>query len=323
MDSLVALFSQHSRRLATLASVAMIMLIMASVAQTVLFFLEHMNETQVAPVNVPAPSRSTSESTVDLAALSLFGRVRSDPVEAVVDAPETRLNLELKGIFTAEDPDNSTAIISERNKAGELYRVGDRLPGNAVLSAINDDHILLRRGGRTEKLMFPDAKLRFSADNSSAGGVTRTSTSASTSTADSARMAQIRERLAERRRNTRNRDQANGNTARPSARTIREYISQNRDQINSNPAELLSQAGLSPVQEGDAKGYRVSGAGAESPLLQAGLKPGDVVMSVNGQPVGNAMNDSGLVDQALAAGRVRVEVQRADRRFFLTVPIPD
>jgi hypothetical protein len=34
------------------------------------------------------------------------------------------------------------------------------------------------------------------------------------------------------------------------------------------------------------------------------------------------MNDARLVDQARSAGRVRVEVERGGRRFFLTIPIP-
>jgi hypothetical protein len=34
------------------------------------------------------------------------------------------------------------------------------------------------------------------------------------------------------------------------------------------------------------------------------------------------MNDARLIDQARAAGRVRVEVERGGRRFFLTIPIP-
>ena len=61
---------------------------------------------------------------------------------------------------------------------------------------------------------------------------------------------------------------------------------------------------------------------AGTALTQAGLQAGDVVVSVNGVAVGVAMNDSRLVDQAMAAGRVRVEVQRTGRRFFLTIPIP-
>ena len=49
---------------------------------------------------------------------------------------------------------------------------------------------------------------------------------------------------------------------------------------------------------------------------------GDVILSVNGQPVGNMSNDQALIDQVMAQKRVRVGVQRKQRKFYLTVPIP-
>ena len=48
----------------------------------------------------------------------------------------TRLNLELQGVFTNNNPDLSSAIIAERGKNGELFAIGDRVPGNALLHAV-------------------------------------------------------------------------------------------------------------------------------------------------------------------------------------------
>ena len=48
-----------------------------------------------------------------------------------------------------------------------------------------------------------------------------------------------------------------------------------------------------------------------------------MILSVNGTPVGDVRSDSALIDQAMEQRRVRVEIQRDDRRFFLTVPIPE
>lgn len=90
--------------------------------------------------------------------------------------------------------------------------------------------------------------------------------------------------------------------------------------IENDPLTALSKLGVQPVQDGEAKGYRLDNS---NPVLaQAGLRSGDVIMSVNGKPVGIATNDSALIDQVLEQRRVRVEVQRDNRRFFLTVPIP-
>ena len=64
----------------------------------------------------------------------------------MVAAPETRLNLELQGVFTNNNPDLSSAIIAERGKNGELFAIGDRVPGNALLHAVEQDHVLIKRG---------------------------------------------------------------------------------------------------------------------------------------------------------------------------------
>jgi general secretion pathway protein C len=95
-----------------------------------------------------------------------------------------------------------------------------------------------------------------------------------------------------------------------------------RDQLSEDPQKVLNEIGIAPVAQGEASGYRIAGEVPEQVLNQAGLQRGDVVLSVNGTPVGNVGNDQALIDQALAAGRVRVEIQRNDRKFYLTVPIP-
>jgi len=99
-------------------------------------------------------------------------------------------------------------------------------------------------------------------------------------------------------------------------------MSANEEKIRQNPGAVLSELGMSPVSDGEAKGYKVGGSISQSTLTQAGLQQGDVILSVNGKPVGNAMNDSAMIEQAMASKRVRVEVQRDTRRFFLTVPVP-
>jgi len=89
----------------------------------------------------------------------LFGR---EGVKKVVqadrpkEAPKTRLRLILKGVFTAEQGGESGAIVEEIGKPADYYRIGDTLPGNAVLEEVYSDRILLRRDGRLETLAFED-----------------------------------------------------------------------------------------------------------------------------------------------------------------------
>jgi general secretion pathway protein C len=294
-----------------------VILLSLSIANGVLFLIENLGEvavyTEDASAALNAPRKT---STVDLASLKLFGQVQATQAPAVVDAPETKLNLELQGVFLADVKESSTAIVAEKNKTGELFRIGDKLPGNAILSEVFADHILLRRGTRVEKLMFPASNLSASTFQPSN---LQTARSTSNDAASRAKLQQVRERLAARKQ------QINGETrTQPAApgSSLRKYMAANEEKIRQNPEGVLSEFGMSAVSEGEAKGYTLGGSIPQSTLTQAGLQQGDVILSVNGKPVGNARNDSALIDQAMASKRVRVEVQRDTRRFFLTVPIP-
>ena len=104
-----------------------------------------------------------------------------------------------------------------------------------------------------------------------------------------------------------------------SARQVFQAYSQ---RLQEDPAGLLAELGLSAVSPTEARGYHLGAAAAQPLLQQAGLQAGDVILSVNGVALGQALQDSALIQQVLDAGLVRVEVQRGERRFFLTAPIP-
>ena len=49
---------------------------------------------------------------------------------------------------------------------------------------------------------------------------------------------------------------------------------------------------------------------------------GDRILSINGQTLDNGLSEKDIARQAMSAGRLRVEVARGERKFFLTVPVP-
>ena len=311
LQNLTLLFAQHSRRVAMLVNIILIVLMSLTVANAVLFFMEMSAPASTSPVRQsvqpaePAPVYKVSD-------LELFGRAQAAAPTAVIDAPETKLNLELQGVFIAEDDNRSTAIIGQRSKVGELYAIGDRLPGNATLASVYVDHVLIRRSGRVEKLMFSEGKLNIDKTNASTGGSRAVPHTRSGSTASRAELEQIRDRL----RNAAPPNPDTGPTVNRSS-GLEDYA----QRLRQDPMSVLGEVGLSAVNDGESGGYRVD-ASAQSAIRQAGLQPGDVVVSVNGRPIGNVMNDTALIDQVMASSRVRVEVQRGERRFFLTVPVP-
>ena len=314
MDSIVAFYQQYRRQLATSIGVVMAMVIGLSLANGILFALEHWDDK--VPVSIVAPAGNAVESprkpASSIARLNLFGDVQQSNVVVAAEAPETRLNLELQGVFIATVTADSTAIVAERGKDGELFSIGDRLPGNAVLEAVLNDHILLKRGGQIEKLMFSDSNIRqqFSANETASPEPTVEFNN------PASRLSQIRQRIADRQRTPRTA------VAQPGA-NLKNFVNEYRDRLESDPAGLLSELGVSAVSEGEASGYRISDELPSQKMLQAGLQEGDMILSVNGTPVGDVRSDSALIDQAMEQRRVRVEIQRDDRRFFLTVPIPE
>jgi general secretion pathway protein C len=85
-------------------------------------------------------------------------------IEAILDAPDTTLNLELYGVHEATDvesgrplPDQGTAIISSGSAEQEHYTVGETINrgSGARLHSVYYDRVLLDRGGRLETLRLP------------------------------------------------------------------------------------------------------------------------------------------------------------------------
>ena len=106
--------------------------------------------------DVLKPEARTSLSTVP--PLHVFGEADKEPVaiDQPIEAPDTRLRLELTGLFASTDPQQSIAIIAEKNGKDEAYRVGDSVPGNATVHEIYADRVILRRLGNLETLRLKE-----------------------------------------------------------------------------------------------------------------------------------------------------------------------
>ena len=94
-----------------------------------------------------------------------------------------------------------------------------------------------------------------------------------------------------------------------------------RERLQQDPNGTLNSLGVAPVAADGAKGYRLDSLAASPYLAQTGLQAGDVVLSVNGRPVGDVQQDHLEIDNILAQGSARLEVQRGTRRFFVTASL--
>lgn len=202
--------------------------------------------------------------------------------EEPVDAPETRLQLELLGVFqTGAQGQSPGAIIAEEGDNGELYRVGDRLPGNARLEQVHADRVILRRQGQLETLKLESPGLD--------GGV------------------QSVDRSDDQR--SREDDKDSGGDQDEDGPAMSGDVEEQRERI-------IRGLGL----ESNDEGY-VIGESAPAQLLdRAGLKPGDVVVSVNGHDVGQKKADLAALKEYHDRGSAEVVIQRGSQQFTVTVP---
>jgi general secretion pathway protein C len=244
-----------------------------------------------------SPSNTHSApSLLAVAALHLFGEADSaavTPPPSVIDAPETRLSLTLRGIVAVSAAGQGHALIAEGSRDELVYKVGDALPGGAVLHEVLADKVILKRGERFETLTLPRERVNFE-DNASGGaaaaGRSATATGAPASGAADGGISQ-------------------------QLRTLRETV------VN-DPQQALSLVQVQPVMEGGVvKGYRVN-PGKERKLFQGvGLRAGDVVTSVNGVALSDTAQLASLYSQFQSLNRFDLVVERGGRPTSLTIDL--
>ncbi len=264
-----------------------LVLVVAFVGANAFWFFTAGPEPLPVAVENTLPAERVGADVDALQAMNLFGTPAAAPREPTTEViQETRLSLVLVGVFVADEAEASSALIARSGAKPELYSIGDQLPGGATLIEVFPDRAVIRRGGARELVRFAESR----SISVSRVGPARTATTS---------------------RNARVPDEPQQSFAE----TIEEY----RTEIDESPEVALERLGVDPVVAGQAQGYTL---GSQPALLaRTGLKTGDVILSVNGRPVGNVNQDRLELDNIVAQGTARLEVKRGARRFFVTVSL--
>lgn len=90
----------------------------------------------------------------EIVSMHLFGESEVVPVDPTISAPETKLNLKLVGIL-AIGGEEGLALIASGGRKEKVFKVGDKLPGNATLKAVYADKVLLQSNRGLETLKLP------------------------------------------------------------------------------------------------------------------------------------------------------------------------
>ncbi|MGK0442208.1 MAG: general secretion pathway protein C [Pseudohongiellaceae bacterium] len=219
-------------------------------------------EARTAPAVVSAAQKTSAKVDVaKLQSFNLFGASGGELtatqavvplVQKTVDAEPTRLKLALSGVVVTPNPKEALAMIQYQGKEDQ-YAIGDKLPmGRVVLSQIHHDHVIIENAGRYESLWLFDGE---------------TNTSATPAPVVSASPVKPSSKKLDMRQN------------KQLSSTARNY----RNRLYNNPSSLADVIRISPQQsEGQLKGYRVSPGRDKKQFEALGLKPNDVVTSING-----------------------------------------
>lgn len=135
-----------------------------------------------------APKANNQKAFRQLTSANLFGIAGQTKTTKATKAPETRLNLVLKGVFAAIPMTNASAIIAKgKNGKEEIYGIGDKLPGGVTIKEIHPEHVVLERKGQLETLYMPK--------NNSIGKLTRSTSKNTLATTPGKALKNIRQNI--------------------------------------------------------------------------------------------------------------------------------
>ena len=245
----------------------------------------------LAPALPLAPLQNNTKSANDYSGLfAIFAD--PDPIAAAVQPPP---NVELKGVLLAIPESMSSALL---NINGEVknYRIGDGLKdSDYILVAVDWNSVIIADANDKETVIsMPDA-IPLDQSDMLAGGVSNQRLP------DNSMLPTAPQTLQDTPPEP---TETNGESSPQTA--IEEAVTA----LQENPASYLSRMGV--MASGES--YQVTAAMPSKLRNRLGLEPGDKVLTVNGQNVGNnPAQDASVLQQVQQAGEAQIEVQRGEQ----------
>lgn len=212
-----------------------------------------------------APKKEVSVQAIkSLNLFGVFSQNKVEKVEEVVieDAPETRLKLTLTGVVASNDKATAGAIIESSGRQ-ETYSVGENIKGTrAVLENVFNDRVILKVSGRLETLMFEG--LVF---DKNVKPVISSSSRAKPQSRKISREKLTSPNVVDQRNN----------------KALTKVTKSLQQELNTDPGKITDYLKISPKRNnGKISGYRIMPGKDPTFFQNAGLKPGDVAIQMNG-----------------------------------------
>jgi general secretion pathway protein C len=237
------------------------------------------------------PNQARLRTLTDLHLFGVVSKVTA-AAQAPIEAKDTNLKLTLRGVFAAEDPAQAMAIIADARGEEKVYRKGETIFSGVTLYQVYPDRVILERSGVFETLRLPRDN-----DTKSIGPRQVTANAYTPPVPVSVEMP-----------------------AR--TRTVQggKQLNELREQLASNPQEFWKNVRIEPEYDSNNQiiGYRFEHNDRQ--MMQAmGLRPGDIIVEINGQPVTDPSVLSGLMGQLSTATTLSLGIQRNGQRENLNI----
>ena len=263
----------------------------------------------LAPPLAPAlpllPLQNLTGSVTDNSSLfTIFAD--ADPIAASVQPPP---NVILKGVLLAV-PDSASSALLDVNGMVKNYRIGDSLQETGyTLVAVDWRSVVIADGAAKQSIISMADAMPLDQTGMIANGMSNQRLPNNTFNNDALASALPQTTLPNLDGAPLNSNDTN-NEANPNANNPNSAIDEAVNELQENPASYLSRMGVMASGEG----YQVTAAMPSGLRNRLGLEPGDRVMSVNGQSVGNNPGqDANVLQQVQKSGAAQIEVKRGEQ----------
>lgn len=298
MQLIHAQLQQHwtpsrQRLTATWLTIVLVLIGIWWLAQLTWQLLTPGDQVVIAPVTGSVSQRASGPDIQAIQHLYIFGQaLAEDEEQAVVDAPETTLNVRLVGIAASGNPLLSAAVI-EQSGSQRTYIIGDRIGNSrATVESIFPDRVILDNGGRREALYIEgrdgsEAQLRVPSAPRQEPRQAQPSQTQSVQLADS------------------------------------EEVRQALSSVRENPSQLLEIINITQLrQDQQTIGFRLQPRQNQELFAAMGLQSGDIALAINGYDLTEPAQALAAMNELQDASSAVIRLRRGDQYIDLELQVP-
>ncbi len=271
-------------RLPWISTMLMLTLLAYAVAQLIWLIVTPTLESPARAAHISPSTNTQTEKQPDYAAeiagRHLFGKAETQQADnKPIEAPETQLNLTLRGLYATGKETEGYALIASGSGEEKLYAIDDKLPGNTKLNAVYPDRVILERRGQYETLRLLETE--------------STGSKFTVPVRSSPEPATMGKRLLTTKFG-------------PNSE-----VSRMRKEILRNPAKLAELVNAVPATEnGQFIGFRIITKKSHPVFNELNLHSGDIITQVNGVDIDSPEKGLQVLQQLSTAQHVQVTLQR-------------